>query len=82
MYLENRILKISDKFFKKKISRHPRNNKPNDLQINVNKFERTLRANKLKFDAKPNVSNAIETFFEVKTLKGQAKKSAGWMPWH
>ena len=25
---------------------------------------------------KPKVSNAIETY------RGQAKKSAGWMPWH
>ena len=35
------------------------NNKPNDLQINVNKFERTLRANKPKFVAKTPFPNAI-----------------------
>ena len=43
MYLENRILKISDKFFKKKISRHPRcyNEGCNQRKITVTRCEIT-----------------------------------------
>ena len=55
-----------------KYSRHPRNNKP---KVETKVFISSK---------KQSISKEVETRNDVTLYidRGQAKKSAGWMPWH